>query len=70
MTVSENVIKATSFSASAHACGPVLTILQGNAVAANVRLDIGMIWLLQRALHDVLAAQAKLEERVRAVDRP
>jgi hypothetical protein len=59
------VIEATGFAAGAHPRGAILSVLRGDAVVANIRLNPSSVWLLQRALHECLIEQAVLEQRAR-----
>jgi hypothetical protein len=52
--MANEIIPATSFAISPHSDGPILTVLNGKTVAANIRLSVPLIWLLARSLGRVL----------------
>jgi hypothetical protein len=62
---SNEPIKATSLVIGAHAEGPILTVLAGQSVEANIRLNASLISLLARSLNQALVEQHALEARLK-----
>jgi hypothetical protein len=59
-----DVIEPTGFIIGAHPRGPVLSIMAGPTVAANIRLDPSLVWKLVHELPRALKEQAAMEEVV------
>ena len=67
--MSGQVIVPTGFSATAHAKGPLIAVLEGSRVAINLRLDPQTTWALSHALAEAQRAQAVFETRVAKIER-